>query len=98
MKLSFAPGKLYLSTGEDGALHLSLDGEEIFCTRSQKAGISKFNAMRKEMESRFPPSESTPEQKAAAFRAMIGDALVGRNSLGGRKKKTSAGGTRTFGG
>ena len=50
------------------------------------------------MEAKYPVAEMTPEQKAEVFRNAVLDSMVGQNSLGGRKKKTSAGGTRTFGG
>ena len=38
------------------------------------------------------------KEKAETFRRIMEDALVQHNSLGGRKKKTTAGSTRTFGG
>jgi hypothetical protein len=98
VKLSFLPGKLFLESADDGSVHVTLNGEEIFCTRSRRAAVTKFNALRQEMERRFPPQELSDEQKAEAFRRMIEDSLVQHNSLGGRRKKTTAGSTRTFGG
>ncbi len=50
------------------------------------------------MEQQYPAHKLTPEETAEALRAEIADSLVAHNSLGGRKKKTTAGGTRTFGG
>ncbi len=47
---------------------------------------------------RFPARELTADEKAEMLQRAIGDSLVGHNSLGGRKKKTTAGSTRTFGG
>ena len=98
MKLSFLPGKLFLNRFDDGSLRITLDGQEMFRTRSERVAVSKFNAIRQEMERRFPPHELTDEQKAEVFRQMMKDSLVQHNSLGGRKKKTTAGSTRTFGG
>jgi len=98
MKLSFLPGKLFLDSADDGFLRITLNGEEILRTRSQRAAVTKFNALRQEMEQRFPPQELSNEQKAEIFREMMKDSLVRHNSLGGRKKKTTAGSTRTFGG
>jgi hypothetical protein len=98
LKLSFLPGRLFLETAPDGALQITMDGNVILRTRSERAAISKFNALREEMEQRFPPHPLSDEQKAEIFRDMLKDSLVQHNSLGGRKKKTSAGGTRTFGG
>jgi len=54
--------------------------------------------MRREMEAKYPVAELTPEEKAEVSRKAVLDAMIGHNSLGGRKKKTTAGGTRTFGG
>jgi hypothetical protein len=98
MRLSFMPGKLLLDSADDGSLRITVNGEEVLRTRSQKAAISRFNALRREMEQRFPPREFSAEQKADALRNMMTDSLVQHNSLGGRKKKTTAASTRTFGG
>lgn len=97
MKLSFLPGKLFLDPCDDGSLRVTLDGQQVFRTRSQRAAVAKFTALRQEMERRFPPHELTDEQKAEIFRQMMKDSLVHHNSLGGRKKKTTSGSTRTFG-
>jgi hypothetical protein len=98
MKLAFIPGKLFLNRIEDGSYVLLLQGREIFRTRSQRSAITKFNEMRTEMEQSFPAQELTPQGKAEILKQTIEDSLVGHNSLGGRKKKTTAGATRTFGG
>lgn len=98
MKLSFLPGELILDQGEDGLFRVTVRGEELFRSRSQKAAVTKFNELRRELERRFPQKELTPDQKKQILMEMIGDELVGRNSLGGRKKKTTARSTRTFGG
>ncbi|HXJ95734.1 MAG TPA: hypothetical protein VMT20_23075 [Terriglobia bacterium] len=98
MKLSFLPGKLFLDSADDGSLRLTLDGQEILHTRSERTALARFNALRRELEQRFPAQELSDEQKAEIFRQMMKDSLVQHNSLGGRKKKTTAGGTRTFGG
>jgi hypothetical protein len=73
-------------------------GQEILSTKSQRSALAKFHELRSELESRFPMRELTVEEKAELLKREIGDSLVGHNSLGGRKKKTTAGGTRTFGG
>jgi hypothetical protein len=98
MKLSFLPGKLSLQSLEGGAFRVTVDAQEILLTRSQKTAVSKFNEIRKEMESKFPSHEFSEAEKAETFRRIMDDALVQHNSLGGRKKKTTAGSTRTFGG
>jgi hypothetical protein len=98
MNLSFVPGDLHLAKTEKGLFVVKMDGQEILVTRSERAAISKFNSLRKQLEERFPTREPTAEEKAELLQREIGDSLLGHNSLGGRKKKTTAGGTRTFGG
>jgi len=98
MKLSFLPGELYLNTADDGLYRLTLSGQEILRTRSQKAAVAKFNELRRGMEKQFPPRELSDEDKAQIWQRIMQDALVQHNSLGGRKKKTTASSTRTFGG
>ena len=98
MKLSFFPGKLFLESAEDGTHRVTLNGEEVLRTRSERAAVAKFKSIREDMERQFPPHELTQEEKAEAFKRAVADSLVRHNSLGGRKKKTTAGGTRTFGG
>ena len=95
---SFIPGDLHLTESRDGFHIVILAGTEILRTRSAKAAAAKFNDMRREMEAQYPTADLTPEEKAALFRKATIDSVVGHNSLGGRKKKTTAGGTRTFGG
>jgi hypothetical protein len=98
VKLSFLPGELHLSDDKHGYFRLTLAGRELLRTRSRRIAQSTFNNLRSEMESRFPPHALSQEEKAQIFRNIVADALVQHNSLGGRKKKTTAGSTRTFGG
>ncbi len=98
MRLSFLPGGLELTSGEGGYYLVSVNGMEVFRTRSQRTAVARFNELRLEMETRFPARQPSTEDKARAFQNMVGDWMVGHNSLGGRKKKTTAGSTRTFGG
>jgi hypothetical protein len=98
MNLSFLPGNLHLSSDTEGHYVVRMAGQEIFRTKSQRAALSKFNALRVELEKKFPTREPTAEEKAELLQREIKDSLLGHNSLGGRKKKTTAGGTRTFGG
>lgn len=98
MKLSFLPGALFLNRSDDGTYLLTVEGEEILRTKSQRAALAEFSKLRQEMETRFPARDLTPEEKKEILQRSIADSLVGHNSLGGRKKKTTAGSTRTFGG
>jgi phage replication-related protein YjqB (UPF0714/DUF867 family) len=98
MKLSFIPAELYLDSAPDGSFSVRMKGNEVLRTRSEKAAVGKFNALRAESEQQFPAAEWTEKKAAEALQHEINDSLIGHNSLGGRKKKTTAGGTRTFGG
>ncbi len=98
MKLSFLPGALLLNKAEDGAYLVTVEGQEVLRTKSQRAAVAQFSKLRQEMEARFPARELTAEEKKEILQRSIGDSLVGHNSLGGRKKKTTTGSTRTFGG
>jgi hypothetical protein len=98
VKASFIPGDLHLTETKDGFYVVTIQESEILRTHSQKAAAAKFNQLRREMEAKYPVAEMTPEEKAEMSRKAMLDAMIGHNSLGVRKKKTTAGGTRTFGG
>lgn len=98
MRLSFLPGRLELCSEEEGYFRLTMNGAEILRTRSQRVAVGRFNELRLELDARFPAQELSAEEKTRAFQRILGDWMVGHNNLGGRKKKTSAGSTRTFGG
>jgi len=98
MKLSFLPGNLHMLRDDSGYFSVTVRGETILRTRSQRLAVSKFNEIRKEMERRFPADRLFREDVGEIRRRIIGDFLVQHNSLGGRRKKTTARSTRTFGG
>ena len=98
MKASFIPGDLHLSETNDGLHVVSMNGGEVFRTRSEKAAAARFTKLRQELEAKYPAAPLTQEQKEEIFKQARLDSMIGHNSLGGRKKKTTAGGTRTFGG
>lgn len=98
MNLSFLPGDLYLYKSQDGLFVVKMAGQEILSTKSQRSALAKFNSLRAELEEKFPAREPTAQEKAELLQKEVNDSLLGHNSLGGRKKKTTAGGTRTFGG
>lgn len=98
MNQSFLPGDLHLSKNESGTFVVRMGGEEVLCTKSRRSALAKFKLLRSELERRFPARQPTAEERTELLRREISDSLVGHNSLGGRKKKTTAGGTRTFGG
>ena len=98
MNLSFLPGDLHLTKNANGMFVVKLAGQEVLSTKSQRSALAKFSSLRAELEEKFPTQEPTAEEKAELLQREINDSLLGHNSLGGRKKKTTAGGTRTFGG
>jgi len=98
MRLSFLPGDLHLSKNASGFFVLTMCGRELVSTKSQRTALARFNVLRAELELKFPMRMPTPEEKAELLQREINNSLLGHNSLGGRKKKTTAGGTRTFGG
>jgi hypothetical protein len=99
MNLSFLPGDLHLSKNAEGLFVVTVAGQAILRTKSQRSALSKFNALRAELERKFPTRLPTPEEKSELLQREINESLFGANS-GARKKKkkTTAGGTRTFGG
>jgi hypothetical protein len=98
MNLSFLPADLHCYRNENGLFVVRMGCQEILTTKSQRLALGKFNALRSELEQRFPAREPTAEEKAELLRREINDSLLGHNSLGSRKKKSTASGTRTFGG
>jgi hypothetical protein len=50
------------------------------------------------MGKRSPAHDLSDEVKAQNWRRMLADVLVRHNNLAGRRKKTTTGSTRTFGG
>lgn len=98
MKVSFLPGDLHLSKNADGVFVVRMADQEILITKSQRSALAKFKSLRAELEKKFPIRQPTADEKARLLQREINDSLLGRNSLGGRKRKTTASGTRTFGG
>jgi hypothetical protein len=98
MNLSFLPADLHLLKDQTGLFIVTMAGQQVLSTRSQRSALAKFNSLRAELEEKFPMREPTAEEKSELLQREINDSLLGHNSLGGRKKKTTASGTRTFGG
>ena len=98
MKLSFIPGDLHLTKDLDGVFVVTMRGQAILSTISQRSALARYNTLRAELDRDYPMHRPTAEEKAALLQREINNSLIGHNSLGGRQKKTTAGGTRTFGG
>jgi hypothetical protein len=98
MNMSFLPGDLHLSQSANGQFVLRMAGREILSTKSQRTAVAKFNALRSELETKFPARQPSSEEKARLLQREISNSLLARKRGGKAKKKTTAGGTRTFGG
>jgi len=97
MKLSFLPGDLHLSKSTNGFFVVTMCGRELVNTKSPRAALARFNAIRAELELKFPMREPSQEERLQLLQSEINNSLVGHNSLGGRKKKTTAGRTHRRG-
>lgn len=95
--MSFIPGDLHLLTNENGEHVVTLAGSEVMRTRSQKKATERFKELRSEMEKKYPTCELTSEERAAMLQAAIAEAIIGTTTVRKRKKSTARG-TRTFGG
>ena len=81
MNLSFLPGDLHLSKNANGLFVVAMCGQEILSTKSQRSALAKFNALRAELEKKFPMREPTVEEKIELRQWEMNDPLVGYNSL-----------------
>jgi hypothetical protein len=97
MNLSFLPGELYLNKTPDGFYIVTVQGNEVLKTRAEKTALSKYNQLRRELESKFPAREMSAEKKAELLTKHIGDSLLDHNSFRPQEKKKRSGSSRTFG-
>lgn len=98
MKLSFLPGNLHLTKEQDGTYLVTMQGQELLRTRTEKKALTKFNTLRRELEAQFPVREWTAEEKRATLEKYLMDykAVQVRASTKPPKKEKIRG-TRTFG-
>lgn len=98
MRLSFLPGDLHLTKERDGSYLVTMQGQELLRTRIEKKAITRFNAVRKELEMQFPARELTPEEKRAALGKYLLDYKAAEVRASTKPtKKDKVRGTRTFG-
>ena len=98
MKLSFLPGDLHLTEETDGTYLVTMHGQELLRTRTQKKAIARFNAVRTDLEFQFPARELSAEEKRSALENLLLDyksAQVRASTKPAKKEKIT--GTRTFG-
>jgi hypothetical protein len=87
MNLSFLPGDLYLTQNPEGFFVVTLAGQKILSTKSERYALGKFRSLRAELEHRFPASEPTSDEKAALLRNEVTDSVV---SVGEGKKPAAS--------
>jgi hypothetical protein len=76
MHLSFLPGDLHLSQDAEGFFTLTMAGEKLLSTKSERFALAKFRTLRIELEERFRPREQTAEQKAELLRKEVTDSVL----------------------
>ena len=97
MKLSFFPGELRLEKKQNGAYIVTIQGQEVLSTNSEKKAVTEYNKIRKEMEAKFPAHELSKEEKTELLLRYIAKLPRVSPVAKGRKKKYVPGSTNTFG-
>ncbi len=97
VKLSFIPADLHLGKEPDGQFKVTLQGSEIFRSLSSAKALKKFNAVKRELEQKFPTRDLSDKEKRELLQQSVTDSLVKHNSLRPEKRRSAARGTRTFG-
>lgn len=98
MKLSFLPADLHLTKENDGTYLIIMGTTEILRTRAEKKALTRFNTLRKELESQFPAHELTAKEKLAAVTRLVDEykfTKMRKEMKPVKREKPS--GTRTFG-
>jgi hypothetical protein len=91
MNLSFLPGDLHLSQNTEGYFVVTMAGHEIISTKSQRAALGKFHALRAELEKQFPTQEPSTKEKAELLRREVQDSILDQVSRGQMKETAASG-------
>jgi hypothetical protein len=86
MNLSFLPGDLHLAKNAEGVFIVTMAGQKILSTKSERYALFTFRSLRTELENRFPPREPTAEEKAELLSNEVADSIL----RVGEEKKPSA--------
>jgi regulatory protein YycH of two-component signal transduction system YycFG len=97
MKLSFLPGELILEKKNDGQYLVTVQGQEVLSTHSEKKAIAEYNKIRKDMEAQFPAHELSREEKTQLLLKYIAQIPRVSPIAKEKKKKYVPGSTNTFG-
>jgi hypothetical protein len=76
MNLAFVPGDLYLTQNAEGFFVVTLAGQKILSTKSERYALSKFRCLRAELEQRFPAQEPTADEKAELLQHEVMDSIL----------------------
>lgn len=66
---------------------ITIEEEEVFRSRVEKATLRKFNAIRRDMEEKYPATKLTKEQKQEALKRLVGDQVLRQVRNSTRKSK-----------
>lgn len=86
MRLTLFPGGLILlKQGEEFVI--TIEEQEIFRSRVEKAALAKFNGIRHDMEEKYPATKLTKEQKQEALKRLVEDQVLRQVRNSTRKSK-----------
>ncbi|MFZ1700964.1 MAG: hypothetical protein WAU71_09090 [Pyrinomonadaceae bacterium] len=86
VRLSFLPGGLILLKQGDEFV-ITIEEEEVFRSRVEKAALTKFHAIRCDMEEKYPATKLTKEQKQEALKRLVADQVLRQVRNSTRKSK-----------
>lgn len=89
MNLSFLPADLHLTQNADGYFVLTMAGQELISTKSQRAAFARFRALRADLEKRFPTQKPSAKEKAERLRREVQDSVLDQVKHG-QEKETGA--------
>jgi hypothetical protein len=76
LNLSFPPGDLHLSQNADGFFVVTLKGQELLTTESQRVATAKYHSLRRKLEKLFPIPETTPADQRAGPEREVKDSRL----------------------
>jgi hypothetical protein len=96
MKLYFKHAELLLEKNPEGVYVLQMGAKVLGTFSREKQALDAFNRVRRDMESKMPPTEITDAERRQLLDRYLADNLVQHNSLRNEiRKKPSK--SRTFG-
>jgi hypothetical protein len=96
MKLYFQRAELLLEKNVDGQYILKMADEILGTFHHERKAVAAYNRIRRDLETKLPPTELTAADRRVLLERYVGDNLVQHNSLkNAPAKKPSR--SRTFG-